>query len=91
MVSGIAYTLSSITYGISRPSVYLPVNVCYNLYLAFERNAASENYKEAMLPIAVFALTGVVTAKDLKEIDWAVIWMVAGGFALGLAMNCAAW
>lgn len=23
-----------------------PVNVCYNLYLAFERNAASENYKE---------------------------------------------
>ena len=24
-----------------------PVNVCYNLYLAFGRNAASENYKEA--------------------------------------------
>ena len=23
-----------------------PVNVCYNLYLAFERNAASENYRE---------------------------------------------
>ena len=23
-----------------------PVNICYNLYLAFERNAASENYKE---------------------------------------------
>ena len=41
----------------------------------------------AMLPIAVFAFTGVITAKDLKDIDWAVIWMVAGGFALGLAMN----
>lgn len=41
----------------------------------------------AMLPIAVFAFTGVITANDLKEIDWAVIWMVAGGFALGLAMN----
>lgn len=41
----------------------------------------------AMLPIAIFALTGVVTADDLKDIDWAVIWMVAGGFALGLAMN----
>ncbi|MBV3387700.1 phosphoethanolamine transferase [Segatella copri] len=24
-----------------------PVNVCYNLYLAFERNAASDNYREA--------------------------------------------
>lgn len=41
----------------------------------------------AMLPIAVFALTGVITSEDLKDIDWSVIWMVAGGFALGLAMN----
>lgn len=41
----------------------------------------------AMLPIAVFAFTGVITANDLKDIDWSVIWMVAGGFALGLAMN----
>ena len=41
----------------------------------------------AMLPIAVFALTGVITGDDLKDIEWEVIWMVAGGFALGLAMN----
>ena len=41
----------------------------------------------AMLPIAVFAFTGVITAKDLQKIDWGVIWMVAGGFALGLALN----
>ena len=41
----------------------------------------------AMLPIAMFAFTGVITSKDLQDIDWAVIWMVAGGFALGNAMN----
>ena len=41
----------------------------------------------AMVPMGVFAITGVITARDLKEIDWAVIWMVAGGFALGLGMN----
>lgn len=41
----------------------------------------------AMIPIVVFAFTGVVTAKDLQEINWSVIWMVAGGFALGLALN----
>ena len=41
----------------------------------------------AMLPIAIFAITGVITAKDLQKIDWGVIWMVAGGFALGLALN----
>lgn len=41
----------------------------------------------AMLPIAIFAITGVITAKDLQKIDWGVIWMVAGGFALGLTLN----
>lgn len=41
----------------------------------------------AMLPVAVFAFTGVITSKDLQDIDWGVIWMVAGGFALGMAMN----
>lgn len=41
----------------------------------------------SMLPIAIFAITGVITAKDLQKIDWGVIWMVAGGFALGLALN----
>ena len=33
------------------------------------------------------AATGVITAKDLQSIDWSVIWMVAGGFALGLGIN----
>lgn len=41
----------------------------------------------AMIPMGVFALTGVITAKDLQAIDWSVIWMVAGGFALGLGLN----
>lgn len=41
----------------------------------------------ALIPIAVFAVTGIITAKDLQEINWSVIWMVAGGFALGLGMN----
>jgi solute carrier family 13 (sodium-dependent dicarboxylate transporter), member 2/3/5 len=41
----------------------------------------------AMLPIVVFAFTRVITAHDLQEINWSVIWMVAGGFALGLALN----
>ena len=41
----------------------------------------------AMVPMGIFAITGVITARDLKDIDWSVIWMVAGGFALGLGMN----
>jgi sodium-dependent dicarboxylate transporter 2/3/5 len=41
----------------------------------------------ALIPFAVFTATGVFTNKDLKEIDWSVLWMVAGGFALGTALN----
>lgn len=41
----------------------------------------------ALIPLGVFSVTGVITAKDLQSINWSVIWMVAGGFALGLGMN----
>lgn len=41
----------------------------------------------AMLPIAVFCAIGVIKRSDLEEINWSVLWMVAGGFALGVAMQ----
>ena len=41
----------------------------------------------ALIPFAVFALTGVISTRDLKEMNWSVIWMVAGGFAIGTALN----
>ena len=41
----------------------------------------------AMIPVAVFCATGVITKRDLEEINWSVLWMVAGGFALGAALN----
>ena len=41
----------------------------------------------AMLPIGVFCLAGVITKRDLEEINWSVLWMVAGGFALGVALQ----
>ena len=41
----------------------------------------------ALIPVAAFAVTGVITRNDLEEINWSVLWMVAGGFALGVALN----
>ena len=41
----------------------------------------------AMIPMAVFALTGVITKKDLNAMSWDVLWLVAGGFALGVGLN----
>ena len=41
----------------------------------------------AMIPFAVFSATGIMKSKHLEHINWAVLWMVAGGFALGTALN----
>lgn len=41
----------------------------------------------AIIPIAVFSITGVITKKDLKNMSWDVLWLVAGGFALGVALS----
>ena len=41
----------------------------------------------AMLPVGVCAIIGVLTKRDLEEISWSVLWMVAGGFALGVGLQ----
>lgn len=41
----------------------------------------------AMFPVVIFCVTGIITKKDLEEISWSVLWMVAGGFALGVALQ----
>ncbi|MGN0281919.1 MAG: SLC13 family permease [Prevotella sp.] len=45
------------------------------------------SYTVALVPFVIFSLTGVIDRRDLEEINWSVIWMVAGGFALGYALN----
>lgn len=41
----------------------------------------------ALFPFAVFCITGVFEKKDLGRIDWDVLWLVAGGFALGVGID----
>ena len=41
----------------------------------------------ALIPFGVFALLGIFKREDFAKIDWHVLWMVAGGFALGTALN----
>ncbi len=45
------------------------------------------SYTVALIPFMVFSLFGIINRRDLEEINWSVIWMVAGGFALGYALN----
>lgn len=41
----------------------------------------------ALLPVAVFTVTGVIDSQDLKRIDWDVLILVAGGLSLGVGME----
>ena len=41
----------------------------------------------ALIPFGVFALLGIFKRDDFAKIDWHVLWMVAGGFAIGTALN----
>ena len=45
------------------------------------------SYTVALIPFVVFSMAGIISRKDLEEINWSVIWMVAGGFALGYGLN----
>lgn len=41
----------------------------------------------ALIPLGVLTATGIFTKEDIKEINWSVLWLVAGGFALGTALQ----
>ena len=41
----------------------------------------------ALIPLCVYTATGVFGKEDIKEINWDVLWLVAGGFALGYALD----
>ena len=41
----------------------------------------------ALIPLAVLTCTGIFTKEDIREINWTVLWLVAGGFALGTSLQ----
>ncbi len=45
------------------------------------------SYSVALIPVAVFSVTGIIGKEDLKMISWDVLWLVSGGIALGLALD----
>jgi Na+/H+ antiporter NhaD/arsenite permease-like protein len=40
----------------------------------------------ALIPLGVLTCTGIFSKDDIKQINWSVLWLVAGGFALGAAL-----
>ena len=67
-------------------AIYIVLVVTILLW-CLEKLVGINSYVTALFPVAAFAALGIINAKDLKEIDWSVLWMVAGGFALGTGMD----
>ena len=64
------------------------ITFCVTVVLwLLDRVTGINSYTVALIPFVVFALTGVINKRDLEQINWSVIWMVAGGFALGYGLN----
>jgi sodium-dependent dicarboxylate transporter 2/3/5 len=45
------------------------------------------SYVVGMFPIAILLSTGVVGSKEFRSLDWDVLWLVAGGIALGKGVS----
>ncbi|KHD23590.1 dihydroorotate dehydrogenase [Vibrio caribbeanicus] len=44
-------------------------------------------YVVSIIPLAVFTLTGIMGKPELKQINWDVLWLVAGGIAIGIGLD----
>ncbi|MBR3906975.1 MAG: SLC13/DASS family transporter [Bacteroidaceae bacterium] len=66
--------------------IYATLAITILLWM-FEKVTGINSYVVALFPIGVFAITRIIKSSDLKDIDWACLWMVAGGFALGEGMS----
>ena len=67
--------------------VYITFIVTILLWVVPKQYHGLDANSVAIIPIAVFSVTGVITAKDLRAMSWDVLWLVAGGFALGVALG----
>ncbi|MCQ2216496.1 MAG: SLC13 family permease [Bacteroidales bacterium] len=66
--------------------VYITFGVTVLLWLLDSVSGLNSNVV-AMIPIAVFCLSGIIGKEELKSINWDVLWLVAGGFALGVGLQ----
>lgn len=66
--------------------VYVTFAVTVLLWLTDSITGVNANVV-AMLPIGVLCMTGIITKRDLEQLSWSVLWMIAGAFALGVAMK----
>ncbi|NAW85290.1 SLC13 family permease [Photobacterium halotolerans] len=66
--------------------VYLTFGLTIVLWLTTAWHGMNA-YVVALIPLTVFALTGIIGKEELKLFNWDVLWLVAGGIAIGMALD----
>lgn len=67
--------------------VYVTFGATILLWLLGGKVHNLTSYSVAMIPVAVFCATKIITTADLKTMSWDVLWLVSGGVALGLGLG----
>ena len=67
-------------------TVYSTFAITLLLWL-FDFIHGMNSYIVALIPVAVFSVTGIINKEDLRLISWDVLWLVAGGIALGMGLE----
>ncbi|QUJ67686.1 SLC13/DASS family transporter [Photobacterium sp. GJ3] len=66
--------------------VYLTFGITILLWLTTAIHGMNA-YVVALIPLTVFTLTGIIGKEELKLFNWDVLWLVAGGIAIGMALE----
>ncbi|MDL2272034.1 DASS family sodium-coupled anion symporter [Desulfovibrio sp. OttesenSCG-928-I05] len=67
-------------------TVYITFGVTILLWVLGGLHGMDSNVV-ALIPVAVFSCTGIISKEDLKTISWDVLWLVSGGIALGAGLE----
>ncbi|PMH42127.1 dihydroorotate dehydrogenase [Vibrio sp. 10N.286.49.B3] len=66
--------------------VYITFGITILLWMTTQIHGMN-TYVVAVIPLAVFTLTGIMRKEELKLINWDVLWLVAGGIAIGIGLD----
>ncbi|SHO55785.1 SLC13 family permease [Vibrio quintilis] len=67
-------------------TVYITFAVTILLWMTTSIHGMN-TYVVSIIPLAVFTLTGIMGKNELKQINWDVLWLVAGGIAIGIGLE----
>lgn len=67
-------------------TVYIVFALTILLWMT-ETKHGINSYVVALIPLIAYTCTGIIKTSDIKTMNWDVIWLIAGGIALGDALG----